>query len=123
MGGPAGVCGSLQCARAGLRSDCGLGRSSLLSSAACYQHPEVCHPVLLQEGEALVLTPPAVHMMLVDCVPNPVISYHFPPTDNTLPKLSASAEDVSFHHFQLLFPGGAPVWVGLGNSCHDLQSI
>lgn len=61
--------------------------------------------------------------MLVDCVPNPVISYHFPPTDNTLPKLSASAEDVSFHHFQLLFPGGAPVWVGLGNSCHDLQSI
>lgn len=123
MGGAAGVCGSLQCAWPGLWSDCGLGGSSFLPSAARHQHLEVCHPVLLQEGEALALTPPTRHTLLGDCVPNPLLNCHFPPTDNTLPKLSASAEDVSFYHLHLLFSGGAPVWMGFGNSCLDLQSF
>lgn len=56
MGGPAGVCGSLQRPGPCLRSDCGVDWSSLLPPAASHQHGQVCYPLLLQEGESAALT-------------------------------------------------------------------
>lgn len=47
----AGVCGSLQCAGAGLRSDCGLDGGLVLPSAAPHQRCQVYNPVLHQEGD------------------------------------------------------------------------
>lgn len=49
--GTTGICGSLQRAGAGVRSDCGLDRGSLLPAASTHQHGQVYHPLLLQEGE------------------------------------------------------------------------
>lgn len=49
--GTTGVCHSLQRSSAGLRSDCGLDRDSLLPPASAHQHRQICHPLLLQEGE------------------------------------------------------------------------
>lgn len=48
----AGVCGSLQCAGACLRSDCGLDGGLVLPSAAPHQRCQVYHPVLHQEGDS-----------------------------------------------------------------------
>lgn len=56
MGWSAGVRSFLQCAWAGLWSDCGLDRSSFLPSASTHQHHQVHHPLLLQEGKDVALT-------------------------------------------------------------------
>lgn len=49
--GTTGVCHSLQRPGAGLRSDCGLDRGSLLPPASAHQHRQIYHCLLLQEGE------------------------------------------------------------------------
>lgn len=49
--GTAGVCHPLQRPGAGLQSDCGLDRGSLLPPASAHQHRQIYHPFPLQEGE------------------------------------------------------------------------
>lgn len=71
MGGSAGVCGAFQRAWPGLWSDFGLDRSSFLPPAATHQRHQVCHPLLLQEGDDDPITEPTCYTMLLGFVPNP----------------------------------------------------
>lgn len=93
-----------------------------MPSATTHQHYQVCHPLLLQAGEDDALTQPTFHTMEKVIHQRSLSPLLHSSSDHPLPQLSAGTEDVSLHHVHLLFLGGTPVWLGLGHSCHDLQS-